>query len=122
MGKQLVNFITCGCEASVLNLRGRRIATVTQSFISFHTKKTDRHDITETLLKVALNTIKQSLNLISFHLCICSVVDVYIGPLTMTHIFLLLNDRAKHIYRLSLSNFIFHGSLSVNITTNTPVA
>jgi hypothetical protein len=40
--KQLVNFITCGCESSA----------------PFFVIKTDRHDIAEILLKVALNTIK----------------------------------------------------------------
>jgi hypothetical protein len=33
------------------------------------TNKTDRHDITELLLKVALNTIKQTFFVITVHLC-----------------------------------------------------
>jgi acetaldehyde dehydrogenase (acetylating) len=43
MGKQLVNFITCGGESSV-------------PLFVIYTTKTGRHDIAEILLKVALNT------------------------------------------------------------------
>jgi hypothetical protein len=71
MGKQLVSFITCGCELSApfLYLQSR-------SRIGFHgqyspstpvssTNKTDRHDITEMLLKVDLNTTNQQTNQLS---------------------------------------------------------
>jgi hypothetical protein len=44
MGKQLVNFITCGCESKA-------------PFFAIY--KAGRHDIAEILLKMALNTINQ---------------------------------------------------------------
>jgi hypothetical protein len=59
MGKQLVNFITCGCESSapfcVIYKAGTPASSAT---------KTGRHDITEILLKVAL---KHKKSIISLH-------------------------------------------------------
>jgi hypothetical protein len=68
MGKQLVIFITCGCESSVpffviykagreptLLAHGRWFSPGTPAS---STTKTGRHDIVEILLKVALNTKK----------------------------------------------------------------
>jgi hypothetical protein len=79
MGKQLVNFITCGCQFNghIAVGRGFRMSSF-DGYISFRrrmllahgrwffpgtlassTTKTGRHDIAEILLKVALNTINQ---------------------------------------------------------------
>jgi hypothetical protein len=67
MGKQLVNFVTCAYESSapffVIYKAGCEpmgwwfsLGTPASS-----TTKTGRHDITEILLKVALNTKNQSI-------------------------------------------------------------
>jgi hypothetical protein len=60
MSKQLVNFITCGCESSAPfftkpGSNPRRIGDT-----AFSTTKTGRHDIAELLLKVALQFTTQS--------------------------------------------------------------
>jgi hypothetical protein len=68
-GKQLVNFITCGCDSSapffviyimyvikfVSDLR--QVGGFLWILLFPSTNKTDRHDITEILLKVTLNTL-----------------------------------------------------------------
>jgi hypothetical protein len=43
------------------------------------TNKTDRHDITEILLKVALNTIKQTTNICPFKVLMSSVIRPSVG-------------------------------------------
>jgi hypothetical protein len=61
MGKQLVNFITCGCASSapffVIYKAGCEPTLYWWvSLVSF-TNKANHHDITEILIKVELNTI-----------------------------------------------------------------
>jgi hypothetical protein len=60
MGKQLVNFITCGCESSApFFVHGRWFSPGTPAS---STTKTGRHDIAEILLKVALKHQKSKSN------------------------------------------------------------
>jgi hypothetical protein len=57
MGKQLVNFITFGCESSA------PFGLFVIYKAGHEPNKTDRHDITEILLKVVLYTITLALTL-----------------------------------------------------------
>jgi hypothetical protein len=76
LGKQLANYITCGCESSApilahLPSLGVRRPSVNISLPASSTTKTGRHDIAEILLKVALNT--ENSNSFSFgHCVVCS--------------------------------------------------
>jgi hypothetical protein len=65
MGKQLVNFITCGCESSALFFVIYKAGRETTPFKASFTTKTGRHDIAEILLKAGLNTNNQSIKSIN---------------------------------------------------------
>ena len=70
MGKQLVNFITCGC----LLAHGRWLSPGTPDS---STTKTGCHDIAEILLKVVLNTkhqIKSNQRIHHYILFMCKIV------------------------------------------------
>jgi hypothetical protein len=78
------------------------------------TNKTDRHDIAEILLKVALNTIKQTISLDRFH-CILFSLWFQVGQLrykhfTIVHVILIVNHFSAN--KFHLNSQIIEASLS----------
>ena len=67
----------------------------------FFTNKTDHHDITEVLLKVALNTINQAINkdLIIIHQC-CCFFNMFLDIDTIVYIVLCKGNR--HLSYISM--------------------
>jgi hypothetical protein len=83
MGKQLVSFITCGCESSAsffcnLQSRARTHTVLVIGLYKMHklfgnpttTTKTGRHEIAEILQKVALNTKNQIKSVYTISNCV----------------------------------------------------
>jgi len=75
---RLCNFAAASDKVYQLLARGRWFSPGTPAS---STTKTGRHDIAEILLKVALNTINQSINLCNYLWYIASQACIQISPL-----------------------------------------
>jgi hypothetical protein len=76
MGKQLVNFITCGCESSVPFFVINKANSLSRTAAS-STAKTGHHDKAEILLKLVLKHQK-SINQSNLTVCLLDMICKYI--------------------------------------------